>query len=85
MNRVILADNQAIFRAGAARVLALEDEMLAGIDEAGGVDHVVFEPVIAPPRRRGVVGGVAMEPGDDPSPILEEGVSPMPLAEGGAR
>jgi DNA-binding NarL/FixJ family response regulator len=27
MNRVILADNQAIFRAGAARVLALEDDM----------------------------------------------------------
>ena len=27
MNRLILADNQTIFRAGAARVLALEDEM----------------------------------------------------------
>lgn len=27
MNRVILADDQAIFRAGAARVLALEDDM----------------------------------------------------------
>ena len=27
MNRLILADNQAIFRAGAARVLALEDDM----------------------------------------------------------
>src|SRR5947209_11884628 len=27
MNRVILADSQAIFRAGAARVLALEDDM----------------------------------------------------------
>jgi DNA-binding NarL/FixJ family response regulator len=27
MNRIILADNQAIFRAGAARVLALEDDM----------------------------------------------------------
>jgi DNA-binding NarL/FixJ family response regulator len=27
MKRVILADNQAIFRAGAARVLALEDDM----------------------------------------------------------
>src|SRR5580692_8271475 len=27
MNRLILADNQAIFRAGAARVLALEEDM----------------------------------------------------------
>jgi DNA-binding NarL/FixJ family response regulator len=27
MNRIILADNQAIFRAGAARVLTLEDDM----------------------------------------------------------
>src|SRR6185437_13123439 len=27
MNRLILADNQAIFRAGAARVMALEDDM----------------------------------------------------------
>ena len=27
MNRLILADNLAIFRAGAARVLALEDDM----------------------------------------------------------
>ncbi len=27
MNRIILADNQAIFRAGAARTLALEDDM----------------------------------------------------------
>src|SRR5260370_22373634 len=27
MNRIILADNQAIFRAGGARVLALEDDM----------------------------------------------------------
>jgi DNA-binding NarL/FixJ family response regulator len=27
MNRLILADNQAIFRAGAARVLALEDDL----------------------------------------------------------
>src|SRR5260370_5696844 len=27
MNRLILADNQAIFRAGAARVLALEDDI----------------------------------------------------------
>jgi DNA-binding NarL/FixJ family response regulator len=27
MNRIILADNQAIFRAGAARVLALEEDM----------------------------------------------------------
>ena len=27
MNRIILADNQAIFRAGAARVLALADDM----------------------------------------------------------
>jgi DNA-binding NarL/FixJ family response regulator len=27
MNRIILADNQAIFRAGAARVLVLEDEI----------------------------------------------------------
>ena len=27
MNRIILADNQTIFRAGAARVLALEDDM----------------------------------------------------------
>jgi DNA-binding NarL/FixJ family response regulator len=27
MNRIILADNQAIFRAGAARVIAMEDDM----------------------------------------------------------
>ncbi len=27
MNRIILADNQAIFRAGAARVIAVEDDM----------------------------------------------------------
>jgi DNA-binding NarL/FixJ family response regulator len=36
MNRLILADNQAIFRAGAARVLALEDDMriVAQCDDA---------------------------------------------------
>ncbi|HEV2645188.1 MAG TPA: response regulator transcription factor [Acidobacteriaceae bacterium] len=36
MNRIILADNQAIFRAGAARVLALEDDMriVAQCDDA---------------------------------------------------
>jgi DNA-binding NarL/FixJ family response regulator len=35
MNRIILADNQAIFRAGTARVLALEDDMriIAQCDE----------------------------------------------------
>ena len=27
MNRIILADNQAIFRAGAARMLSLEEDM----------------------------------------------------------
>ncbi|HEV2619889.1 MAG TPA: DNA-binding response regulator, partial [Acidobacteriaceae bacterium] len=37
MNRIILADNQAIFRAGAARVLALEDDMriVSQCDDAG--------------------------------------------------
>ncbi len=37
MNRIILADDQAIFRAGAARVLALEDDMriVAQCDAAG--------------------------------------------------
>ncbi len=37
MNRIILADNQAIFRAGAARVLALEDDMriVAQCEDAG--------------------------------------------------
>jgi DNA-binding NarL/FixJ family response regulator len=36
MNRIILADNQAIFRAGAARVLALEDDIriVAQCDDA---------------------------------------------------
>ncbi len=37
MNRIILADDQAIFRAGAARVLALEDDMriVAQCEDAG--------------------------------------------------
>jgi len=37
MNRIILADNQAIFRAGAARVLALEEDMrlVAQCEDAG--------------------------------------------------
>ena len=37
MNRIILADNQAIFRAGAARVLALEEDMriVAQCDDLG--------------------------------------------------
>ncbi len=37
MNRIILADDQAIFRAGAARVLALEDDMriVAQCEEKG--------------------------------------------------
>ncbi len=37
MNRIILADNQAIFRAGAARTLALEDDMriVAQCEDAG--------------------------------------------------
>ena len=36
MNRIILGDNQAIFRAGAARLLAMEDNMriVAQCDEA---------------------------------------------------
>jgi DNA-binding NarL/FixJ family response regulator len=36
MNRIILADNQAIFRAGAARVLALEDDMRIAAQCEGG-------------------------------------------------
>ena len=37
MNRLILADNQAIFRSGAARVLAVEDDMriVAQCEDAG--------------------------------------------------
>ncbi len=37
MNRIVLADNQAIFRAGAARMITLEDDMriVAQCDEAG--------------------------------------------------
>ena len=37
MNRIILADNQAIFRAGAARTFALEDDMriVAQCEDAG--------------------------------------------------
>ena len=37
MNRIILADNQAIFRAGAARTLALEDDIriVAQCEDAG--------------------------------------------------
>src|ERR1700722_13401018 len=36
MNRIILGDNQAIFRAGAARLLAMEDDMriIAQCDDA---------------------------------------------------
>ena len=39
MNRIILADNQAIFRAGAARVLVLEDDMriVAQCDDLGRI------------------------------------------------
>jgi DNA-binding NarL/FixJ family response regulator len=43
MNRIILADNQAIFRAGAARVLALEEDMriVAQCDDAARLSHAV--------------------------------------------
>jgi DNA-binding NarL/FixJ family response regulator len=43
MNRIILADNQAIFRAGAARVLALEDDMriVAQCDDAARLGHAL--------------------------------------------
>jgi DNA-binding NarL/FixJ family response regulator len=39
VNRIILADNQAIFRAGAARVLVLEDDMriVAQCDDLGRI------------------------------------------------
>jgi DNA-binding NarL/FixJ family response regulator len=44
MHRIILADNQAIFRAGAARTLALEDDMriVAQCDDLGRV-HSALE------------------------------------------
>jgi DNA-binding NarL/FixJ family response regulator len=43
MNRLILADNQAIFRAGAARVLALEDDIriVAQCDELARLTSAV--------------------------------------------
>jgi len=43
MKRIILADNQAIFRAGAARVLALEDDMriVAQCDDPARVSSAV--------------------------------------------
>ncbi len=43
MNRIILADNQAIFRAGAARVLALEDDMriVAQCDDLARLSHAL--------------------------------------------
>jgi DNA-binding NarL/FixJ family response regulator len=43
MNRIILADNQAIFRAGAARVLALEDDMriVAQCEDSARLEHAV--------------------------------------------
>jgi DNA-binding NarL/FixJ family response regulator len=43
MNRLILADNQAIFRAGAARVLALEDDIriIAQCDDLGRLASAV--------------------------------------------
>jgi DNA-binding NarL/FixJ family response regulator len=43
MNRIILADNQAIFRAGAARVLALEDDMriVAQCEDADRMLHAL--------------------------------------------
>ena len=43
MNRIILADNQAIFRAGAARVLALEDDMriVAQCDDSERLLHAL--------------------------------------------
>jgi DNA-binding NarL/FixJ family response regulator len=43
MNRIILADNQAIFRAGAARVLALEEDMriVAQCDDAARLMNAI--------------------------------------------
>jgi DNA-binding NarL/FixJ family response regulator len=40
MNRIILADNQAIFRAGAARVLALEEDMRI-VAQCEASDHLL--------------------------------------------
>ncbi len=64
MNRLILADNQAIFRAGAARVLALEDDMrivaqcedgercLAAIDTLRGIGAAGSRQPAAGSQRR---------------------------------
>ncbi len=43
MNKIILADNQAIFRAGAARVIALEEDMriVAQCDDAPRLLHAI--------------------------------------------
>jgi DNA-binding NarL/FixJ family response regulator len=43
MNRIILADNQAIFRAGAARVLAMEDglRIVAQCDDIARLSHAL--------------------------------------------
>jgi DNA-binding NarL/FixJ family response regulator len=43
MNRIILADNQAIFRAGAARVLALEEDMriVAQCEDLTRLSHAI--------------------------------------------
>lgn len=45
MNKIILADNQAVFRAGAARVLALEEDMriIAQCDDAERVQMALAQ------------------------------------------
>ena len=62
MIRLILADNQAIFRAGAARVLALEDDMrIAAQCEDGEKLLAAVERGRWPQRKSGGRGNAVAE------------------------
>jgi DNA-binding NarL/FixJ family response regulator len=83
MKRIILADNQAIFRAGAARVLALEDEMriVAQCDEQSRLWAALN-------AHRGAILVVSASMGLDPAVVAEHaqavGTKTILIAENGA-
>ena len=83
MKRIILADNQAIFRAGAARVLALEDDMriVAQCEEQGRL-------LSALDAHRGAFLVVSMSLGTEPASVIARaqaaGTRTILIAENGA-
>ncbi len=94
IHKVILADNQSVFRTGAARLLAVEDDFriigqcddLARLMKAASGNHnasIVFAASLQPDVN--VLVKAAIEAGSTTTAVLENGESPQAYIAAGVR